>query len=843
MPSSGGHDYSTQESSRSGSSTSSVTSSHLDTLSTSSQDSMLPELTQVPWTESDILSTLQKGEFKELCGNISIECLQRLSYLLQRPLIRIAREALRLTCKIVLSPHLYSETSKLASQNTLLYSMSTQNTKLSKNSLCSLSLSVGKHHRWLLEALPVGYVHELAAIYLSSVMETLIEQTARLAFSTNVKEMLESGIFKSPHLHSIYHPSNHLISYNYADTSPVHMQVPSKQKQIERGFMTPSCVSSIPELTDIVSQAMHYWCPKIIKSSQLKWTSSAITTLYYFIKCSQPGCCESRCSSISLTNDRPYSSLPPVIEWVRIAIAFAEHRNDQVIDCDDVKQTARVLLLNADCTARPTSSYPATYESLSAAEAQKKFALSLLASGIPELQKHASKLLTKSDIDCINRQGMTPLMNACNRGEDATALALLRLGASVDICVPSTHRLNAGWTALCFAVSQGHLSMTKMLLEYGCSVDGSATQCGNCSETPLQLACASGQMQIVNLLLKYGADPYQQTLLLPGVEIKNSFNSFTLAASHGHREVLRRLFAETLKLKSSEKLTLAEMLNETASDASSRTPLKCNQQSNTEEENDYMVIENDYFTIEDVYSVGQFSQLKERLSSSCISTLQESLYHAAENGYLDMALEIHGAGLPWTIYTWYMTLSAAHITHRKPIAQSLLKEFNTINLVDNMKLFTECCLPLMFDIFRESKNEMSSRQLAAIFSLLYGPQPLPLLKDVRSHPSLIIDSSYVNSPEHADVCFLVENETFYAHKIVLSSASSTFKNMFANFKNVSMPKIEIRDMDYQVFEGVMRYVYEGYDCTQLTKQTDVKRNKTFTWCCSLLSNRWPKKKM
>jgi len=201
MPSSGGHDYSTQESSRSGSSTSSVTSSHLDTLSTSSQDSMLPELTQVPWTESDILSTLQKGEFKELCGNISIECLQRLSYLLQRPLIRIAREALRLSetynkcskqeirsaCKIVLSPHLYSETSKLASQNTLLYSMSTQNTKLSKNSLCSLSLSVGKHHRWLLEALPVGYVHELAAIYLSSVMETLIEQTARLAFSTNVK--------------------------------------------------------------------------------------------------------------------------------------------------------------------------------------------------------------------------------------------------------------------------------------------------------------------------------------------------------------------------------------------------------------------------------------------------------------------------------------------------------------------------------------------------------------------------------------------------------------------------------------------------------------------------------
>jgi len=39
-----------------------------------------------------------------------------------------------------------------------------------------------------------------------------------------------------------------------------------------------------------------------------------------------------------------------------------------------------------------------------------------------------------------------------------------------------------------------------------------------------------------------------------------------------------------------------------------------------------MVIENDYFTIEDVYSVGQFSQLKERLSSSCISTLQVNTF-------------------------------------------------------------------------------------------------------------------------------------------------------------------------------------------------------------------------
>lgn len=52
----------------------------------------------------------------------------------------------------------------------------------------------------------------------------------------------------------------------------------------------------------------------------------------------------------------------------------------------------------------------------------------------------------------------------------------------------------------------------------------------------------------------------------------------------------------------------------------------CAVYNNLFQENDYMVIENDYFTIEDVYSVGQFSQLKERLSSSCISTLQVNTF-------------------------------------------------------------------------------------------------------------------------------------------------------------------------------------------------------------------------
>lgn len=195
MPSISCRDYSTGGSSRSnGSAGNLVTSAFHE--NGYDVDSTLPDLTQVPWTEGDVLSVLQRGKFKDGCGNISIECLQRFTYLLQRPLIRIAREAARFSelynkcskhdiqsaSKLILSSRLFEESHNLASQSTLLYSLSTSGCNASKSSLCSLSLSVGKHQRWLLEALPAGYIHELAAVYLAATMESIIEQTACIAF-------------------------------------------------------------------------------------------------------------------------------------------------------------------------------------------------------------------------------------------------------------------------------------------------------------------------------------------------------------------------------------------------------------------------------------------------------------------------------------------------------------------------------------------------------------------------------------------------------------------------------------------------------------------------------------
>ena len=74
----------------------------------------------MPWGNHDVLRVVQQGRVREQLSRVSVEAVPRLSYLLQRALVRVAREAQRLTkplamCskqeissafKIVLSPAL-----------------------------------------------------------------------------------------------------------------------------------------------------------------------------------------------------------------------------------------------------------------------------------------------------------------------------------------------------------------------------------------------------------------------------------------------------------------------------------------------------------------------------------------------------------------------------------------------------------------------------------------------------------------------------------------------------------------------------------------------------------------
>ena len=63
-----------------------------------------------------------------------------------------------------------------------------------------------------------------------------------------------------------------------------------------------------------------------------------------------------------------------------------------------------------------------------------------------------------------------------------------------------------GLTLLCQAVQDGNFLATKMLIEeYGANPNGKTAASG---VTPLMIACADGDVQIVKLLLKHGADPF-----------------------------------------------------------------------------------------------------------------------------------------------------------------------------------------------------------------------------------------------------------------------------------------------------------------------------------------------
>ena len=53
-------------------------------------------------------------------------------------------------------------------------------------------------------------------------------------------------------------------------------------------------------------------------------------------------------------------------------------------------------------------------------------------------------------------------MEACSRGDDLTVLTLIRLGASLDVRVPSSHPSCAGWTSLCFATANNHYTVAKV---------------------------------------------------------------------------------------------------------------------------------------------------------------------------------------------------------------------------------------------------------------------------------------------------------------------------------------------------------------------------------------------
>uniref|UniRef100_A0A6Q2ZBG4 BTB domain-containing protein n=1 Tax=Esox lucius TaxID=8010 RepID=A0A6Q2ZBG4_ESOLU len=783
-----------------------------ENLECSGQCAKLPELEDVPWSLGEIESALNRDEELRL-GIVSQEILARLSVLISRALVRVAKEAQRLSLryakctkyeiqsaiKIVMSWTISVNCITAALSALSMYNMSTEDKFSRGKSLrCGLIFNVGKFFRWLVDSRVAVRIHEHAAIYLTACIESLFREVyARALRSALVQknngipkftvESLEQAINNDSELWGFLQQCQHLICGKNATgvlslpesltlhrdqqrsgkSGEGHAYNQSELRSIEQCLLATR-VGSISELSDLVSRAIHYLQPLHVKNhtngtpihqknSPVHWEPEALYTLCYFMHCPQMEWENPNVepSKVTLHTERPFLVLPPLMEWIRVSVAHAEHRRSFSVDSDDVRQAARLLLPGVDCEPRQlkTDDCFCASRKLDAASTEAKFLQDLgfrmLNCGRTDLVKQAVNLLGPDGINSMSEQGMTPLMYACVRGDEAMVQMLLDAGADINSEVsiqrhPSVYPETRQGTPLTFAVSHGHVPVVQLLLDARANVEGSLQDgMENYTETPLQLASAAGNFELVSLLLERGADPMVGTMYRNGISTapQGDMNSYSLAAAHGHRNVFRKLLSQTEKGKG-DVLSLEEILAE-----------------GTEEER----------------GLGERSPSQldlVRTGKAKLKALREAMYHSSEHGHVDITIDIRSLGVPWTLHTWLESLRTCFLQHRRPLIQGLLKEFSCIEEEEYTQELITHGLPLLFQILRASKNEVISQQLSVIFTQCYGPYPIPKLTEIKRKQTSRLDPHFLNNKEMSDVTFLVEGKPFYAHKVLLFTASN-----------------------------------------------------------------------
>ncbi|XP_028632786.1 ankyrin repeat and BTB/POZ domain-containing protein BTBD11 isoform X2 [Grammomys surdaster] len=792
---------------------------------------LLPDLDEVPWTLQELELLLLRSRDPRagpaVPGSLPKDALAKLSMLVSRALVRIAKEAQRLSLRfakctkyeiqsameIVLSWGLAAHCTAAALAALSLYNMSSaggDRLGRGKSARCGLTFSVGRVYRWMVDSRVALRIHEHAAIYLTACMESLFRDiytrvlasglprscsgpgpgsssgsgpgpgsgpgapaadkeretpgggaasggpcsaassasggssccappataativppaTAAAAAAANhhhhhhtlheapkfTVETLEHTVNNDSEIWGLLQPYQHLICGKNAsgvlslpESLNLHRdpQRPSKPgelpmfsqselRTIEQSLLATR-VGSIAELSDLVSRAMHHLQPLNAKhhgngtplhhkQGALYWEPEALYTLCYFMHCPQMEWENPNVepSKVNLQVERPFLVLPPLMEWIRVAVAHAGHRRSFSMDSDDVRQAARLLLPGVDCEPRQLKADDCFCASrkLDAVAIEAKFKQDLgfrmLNCGRTDLVKQAVSLLGPDGINTMSEQGMTPLMYACVRGDEAMVQMLLDAGADLNVEVvstphkyPSVHPETRHWTALTFAVLHGHIPVVQLLLDAGAKVEGSVEHGEeNYSETPLQLAAA--------------------------------------------------------------------------------------------------------------------------------------------------------VGVPWTLHTWLESLRIAFQQHRRPLIQCLLKEFKTIQEEEYTEELVTQGLPLMFEILKASKNEVISQQLCVIFTHCYGPYPIPKLTEIKRKQTSRLDPHFLNNKEMSDVTFLVEGRPFYAHKVLLFTASPRFKALLSSKPTNDNTCIEIGYVKYPIFQLVMQYLYYGGPESLLIKNNEI----------------------
>uniref|UniRef100_A0A3Q2CYU4 Ankyrin repeat and BTB (POZ) domain containing 2a n=1 Tax=Cyprinodon variegatus TaxID=28743 RepID=A0A3Q2CYU4_CYPVA len=455
------------------------------------------------------------------------------------------------------------------------------------------------------------------------------------------------------------------------------------------------------------------------------------------------------CDSEQRTVRLPFLLLPPLMEWIRVAVVHAEHRRSLLVDSDDVRQAARLLLPGLDCEPRQLRSECCfqSFKCLDAAAASGKFHLDLgfrmLSCGRADLVQQAARLLGADGINTMDDQGMTPLMYASAAGDEAMVQMLVEAGAHLNLQVPanslrhpSVHPGSRHWVALTFAVLHGHLCVAQVSAKVTPLFEPVWSHSWLLNSVSPLAAAARGNYEMVCLLLTHGADPllraHHGTSLTP--PLFEDMNCFSYAAAHGHRNIVRRLLLQPPHRKE-DILSLEEILAEGVEEPEDPTR----------------------------HPAADSLSAVPSASKATMKALQQAAYYSAEHGYLDVTMELREMGVRWKLHTWLESLRRAQQLGRNQVTLRLLSDFPSIRTEDFSPELLSAGIPFLFSLL----DYALTKQLASLVSHCYGGSPVPAL--IVS--ALLPDIRFLNNKEMSDVTFMVEGRPFFAHRVLLMSAS------------------------------------------------------------------------